>query len=68
MKIGDKVRIISESEHDSINKKDDIGIIFDIQEEDEDGLNYRVNVEGREFMGTPNISNWHKKNELEIIQ
>jgi len=67
MKVGDKVKIISESKLDSINEKGDIGILVDIRVGDSFGLNYKVNVEGREFNGTPNISNWHKYSELEII-
>lgn len=67
MKVGDTVRIIKEAKLGSINKKGDVGIIVEITSGDIDRLNYKVNVEGREFNGTPNISNWHQKNELEII-
>ena len=68
MEIGDKVKIISKSKHESINKKGDVGVIVNMQEGDEFGLNYKVNVEGREFMGRPNVSNWHKKSELDVIK
>jgi len=68
LKIGNIVKIISESKHESINKKDDVGILFNIHEGDEFGLNYRVYVVGRKFNGTPNVSNWHKKCELEVIK
>lgn len=67
MKVGDTVRIIKESKKGSINKKGDIGILVEITSGDIDKLNYKVNVEGREFNGTPNIANWHERSELEII-
>jgi hypothetical protein len=68
MKVGSKVKIVS-SENGSINKVDDIGIIVEYDLDENDGLDYRVLVEGRtDGCGTENTANWHSETELEIIE
>ena len=61
-KEGDKVRIVS-STNGSVNKADDVGTIVDHHPDPQDGLDYRVLVNGR-----LKIANWHTEAELELIQ
>lgn len=66
-KVGDKVKVIG-NKFNSINKIGDIGTIDEISVNDSNGLDYRIYVPGREFMGEENISNWHTIEEIELVK
>ena len=67
-KVGNKVRIAA-SEFGSVNEVGDVGIIVEHVLDEQDGLDYRVFVNGRTTeLGGINIANWHHEGELELIQ